>query len=63
MNNLIKMLNYPTEIELPKQKKEDAILQMFGYKKKELSQRQLDMINYHTSIETPSFLQQFANIK
>jgi pantothenate synthetase len=55
MDSLAKMLKYPTEIETPVNT-EEVILSMLGYapKKNELSPRQMDMLNYHTSITVPS---------
>jgi len=58
MDSLAKMLKYPTEIEKPVEPK-SIVINMLGYgtqKKIELSPRQLDMLNYHTSIEQPSFI-------
>lgn len=57
MDSLAKMLKYPTQIEKPVDPK-NSVIHMLGYGKDtkvELSPRQLDMLNYHTSIEQPSF--------
>lgn len=63
MDSLAKMLKYPTEIETPVNT-EEVILSMLGYaigtdgsSKTSLnfkSPRQMDMLNYHTSITVPS---------
>lgn len=57
MDSLAKMFKYHTEIEKPVEPK-SIVINMLGYsgqKKVELSQRQVDMLNYHTSIEQSSF--------
>lgn len=59
MDSLAKMLKYPTQIEKTIDNK-ISVIHMLGYgqdAKIELSQRQLDMLKYHTSIEQPSFIE------